>query len=456
MKVGMLLSVELRVEERMTIDWNKIRNEVAGIAADLIRINTANPPGNEAEAALYLQEILHREGIEATIYASASKRGNLVSTLKGTSKARPLILLSHLDVVSATPNQWSHPPFSGEISDGYLWGRGALDMKGMLAMELMAFILYKRSGAMSERDLILVATADEKAGGKFGLEWLIEQDIPGIREAEFVISKGEEGTHYNDTPAYACQNGEKATLWVRLSASGKPGRASLPGKENPILKIAGVLSKLARTKRTISLCETTRAYLSILALQKGLRIPQESAARDLSLKLFAGKHARSERSIKTMFYNTVTPTIIKGGELVNILPERCELTLDCRLLPGETPGEFLESLKNHVNAPDIQWEIIQATSGSESPIATGLFDVIEKAICAVKPGALLLPHLSPGNTDLRYFRHRGITAYGFMPVLVSETERDRNHGVDERISLDNLEEGTRILYEVIKGAAEYS
>ncbi|HOL08587.1 MAG TPA: M20/M25/M40 family metallo-hydrolase [Bacillota bacterium] len=434
----------------MNIGWEKVRSEVTQLLVDLIRINTTNPPGNEYEAALYLQEFCNRQGIEATIYASASKRGNLVATVRGNGTGRPLILLSHLDVVAANAAQWTHQPFAGEISDGYVWGRGALDMKGMLAMELMALVLYKQSGLTPNRDLILVAAADEEAGGDFGMDWLMKQQIPGIEAAEYVINEGGEGMIRNGIPVYTCQNGEKGVLWVKLTVQGTPGHASMPTKDNAITRLANILTRLGRHKQPMVLTETTRQYLFKLAKTRGLRLPEESGSLDFSLQMFAKRHFKGERSVEAMFYNTVTPTIIKAGEKTNVLPECCEVTLDCRLLPGETPEQFLEKLQNYINTPDVKFEIIHAAAPTESPVNTELFRIMEETVREEDPRAVLVPYLSPGGTDSRYFRQKGVTAYGFVPILITEEDLQRMHGIDERISIDNLERGTKILYNVIK------
>ncbi|HYH03213.1 MAG TPA: M20/M25/M40 family metallo-hydrolase [Bacillota bacterium] len=437
----------------MNINWTEVRDEAIRILSDLIRIKTVNPPGNESEAALYLQRVLNEAGIESTIYASASNRGNLVATLKGNGRAKPLVLLSHLDVVGANPSQWSHPPFEAEIDNGYIWGRGALDMKGMIAMELVALLLYKRSGQVPDRDLIMVAAADEEAGGNFGMEWLLEQDIPGLKNAEYVINEGGEGGVWNGFPYFSCQNGEKGVLWLKLTVKGTPGHASMPGKDNAIVRMATIINRLNRHKHLMQLCATSRGFLAALALKRGLRLPEDSAAGDYSLKMFASRYFREERSVQAMLYNTATPTIIRAGEKTNVLAEACELTLDCRLLPGETPQGFLKELKGIVNDPDVEYEIIQTADPTESDLNTRLYEVMEEAVRKIMPEAALVPYLSPGGTDSRYFRQRGITAYGFMPVIINESELQRMHGIDERLSLDNLELGTKILYEVLQGIA---
>jgi acetylornithine deacetylase/succinyl-diaminopimelate desuccinylase-like protein len=433
----------------MISDWGQVRDEVTGILVDLIRINTTNPPGNETEAAVYIQELLNREGIKSTIYESGPKRANLVARIEGSGQSRPLVLLSHLDVVGANPGQWSHPPFAAEIADDYVWGRGALDMKNMAAMELVSMIRYQRSREIPNRDLILVAAADEEVGGIYGMEWLIKQAIPGLENAEYIINEGGEGIIRQGVPVYACQNGEKGILWVKLSVRGTPGHASMPSKDNAIARMAKILNKIGRYKQPMTLCETTRGYISEMAKLTGTNFSTASAGRDYSLKIYAGRHFKNERSVQAMLYNTISPTIIRAGEKTNVLPEVCEATLDCRLLPGETPEHFLEKLESNTNDSSVSFEVIQAAAPTESAVDTELFKVMQKAVRTENPQSLVVPYLSPGGTDSRFFRKKGITAYGFVPIILPESELQRMHGVDERISLKNLEQGTRILYNVI-------
>lgn len=432
------------------INWNQVNQEVRELLVDLIRINTTNPPGNELEAAKYLRKIFEREEIASTIYESAPGRGNLIARIPGDGKGRPLVLMGHLDVVTANPAQWSHDPFAAEISDGYIWGRGAIDMKGMLAMEALSLILLKRSGETPGREIILVAAADEEAGSEKGVEWLLKQDIPGLAEAEYIINEGGEGKIDNGIPVYACQNGEKGVLWVKMKVHGNPGHASMPSKDNAIVRMAVLLNRIDRYKPELSFSETTRQFLLEMARARGVRLTKDSANLDYSLQLFANRHYSKERSVQAMLYNTISPTIIRAGEKTNVLPEVCEATLDCRLTPGETPEGFLGKIKSVVNDSSVEWEVLQTAEPTESPINTELFSIIQKTVRTINPKAVTVPYLSPGATDSRYFRKRGITAYGFFPIILSETELQRMHGVDERISLENLEQGTRILYETVK------
>ncbi|MCL6589798.1 MAG: M20/M25/M40 family metallo-hydrolase [Firmicutes bacterium] len=429
------------------------QDEAVKLLADLIRINTANPPGNELKAAKYLKEILDQEGIENKIYEAAPGRANLVARIPGTGRFKPLALLSHLDVVGANPVQWRYDPFGGVIAGGYIWGRGALDMKGMLTMELLALLQIKRSGKQPHRDLILVAAADEEAGGEYGINWLLKQEIPGLQEAEYVINEGGEGIIQDGWPVYACQNGEKGVLWVKLAVTGTPGHASMPVADNAIFRMNQVLNRISGFKSELFLSATTRSYITAIATAKGIALSPDPGVRDQRLKQLITRELKNERSLQAMFYHTISPTIIQAGMKTNVLPERCELTLDCRLLPGETPEGFYRKLKDQIDDPQVTIEIIHAAPPTESPVDTELFRVMERAVHRENSKALITPYLSPGGTDSRYFRRLNITAYGFMPVLLSEEDLQRMHGIDERLSLANLEQGTRILTQVVQEIA---
>jgi acetylornithine deacetylase/succinyl-diaminopimelate desuccinylase-like protein len=433
----------------MSINWSLVREETAQLLKDLIQINTVNPPGNESEAALYLQHFLKKEGIEATIYAGASNRGNLVATLPGTGLAQSLVLLSHLDVVSANPGQWSHPPFDALFSEEFIWGRGALDMKGMTAMEVMALVLCKRSGQTFRRPLTLVAAADEEAGSQLGIEWLLEQKIPDLQKIEYVINEGGEGKTWNNIPVFSCQSGEKGILWLKLTLKGMAGHASMPTHENVIGRMAALINRLNRRKEVMTLGRISRSFLMGLARERGLKLSENSAANDYSLKMFANRHFRNVRSVQAMLYNTITPTIIKAGAKTNVLADSCELNLDCRLLPGETPEGFLAEVRRIVNDQAVDYEVLQSSLPTESTIDTELYRVMEQVVRQAVPQAVTVPYLSPCATDSRFFRLRGITAYGLMPILINESELQRMHGVDERLSLDNLELGIKILYQIV-------
>lgn len=434
----------------MKIEWKDLKYTIAHTLSDLIKINTTNPPGNETQAAIFVQEILKKEGIDSQIYESEPGRGSIVARIEGSGTGKPIILLSHLDVVEASPELWECDPFSGKIDDEFVWGRGALDMKGMLVMELFAMILIKRSGMIPEREIILVSVADEEAGGVGGIEWLLKQNINGLDEAEYVLNEGGFGKVENGIPIYSCQNAEKGVLWLKMHCEGTAGHASMPSKDNAIVRINEAVIKLIKSENEIKLCETTRNYLKRLADIKNIRIDiDDQEATDSSIKSFANTYLKDERSVQAMLYNTISPTTIKAGKKINVLPESCEITLDCRLLPGETPHQYLEKVKNMIDDPKIKMEMLTSTVPTESSINTELYHIIEAVITEEMPCAVVAPLLFQASTDSRCFRKKNITSYGFIPILISEEELQSLHGVNERISLENLEQGTRILYEVI-------
>lgn len=434
----------------MDFNWKRVGDETIDLLRSLIRINTTNPPGNEVLAATFIKTLLEREGIPVEIYESAPRRSNLIARLSGDGSHKPVMMLSHLDVVAANSNQWSFDPFAGIIDGGYIWGRGALDMKGMLAMELMTLILYKRNGQVPGRELILVAAADEEVGGLYGINWLMSQGIHGLDDVEFVINEGGTGFIQNGKPIFTCQNAEKGLLWLKLSLSGTPGHASMPSKDNAIVQMNKIIGRIARHREPITLCGTSRSFLSQIAVQHGVKLPSLPESLDYTLKLFANRHFSRERSVQGMFYNTISPTILQAGMKTNVLPEQCELTLDCRLVPGETPEHFLEQLRNIINDSRVSCEVLQAATPTESSVDTELFEVMRQVVQQINPDSDVLPYLSTLATDSRYFRQKGITSYGFIPILISEAELQKMHGIDERLSLANLEMGTRILYQVIQ------
>lgn len=428
------------------INWQEVQEETLKYLSDLIKIDSTNPPGNEIKVAEYLRTVLEKEGIECNIYESAPNRGNLIAKIAGNGEARPLLLLGHMDVVAAHAEEWSHAPFGAEIADGYIWGRGTFDMKGMLAMELMALLLCKRSGITLKRDLVLCAAADEENGSAFGMNWLVEQGIPELQTAEFAINEGGEGMMYNGIPVYTCQSGEKGILWLKITTTGVTGHASMPiSGENAILKMLNALSKLTEGAGELSLCDTTRKYLATLA-----KIENITAESDEELLAYARESLLGDNTVAPMFLNTMSPTILNAGERANVLPAKCEAVIDYRLLPGKTPDDLFEEIRAKLADDTIQLEVLQNAVPTESPTDTELYQIIEETVREENPQARLIPLLSPGGTDSRAFRLRDIVAYGFVPILVSDDETRRMHGIDERLSLENLANGTKILFKVIR------
>jgi acetylornithine deacetylase/succinyl-diaminopimelate desuccinylase-like protein len=437
----------------MTHNWDAIRDETTRYLQDLIRIDTTNPPGNEIKAAEYLAAVLKREGIEPTILESAPGRGNLVARLKGDGRAAPLLLMVHIDVVPAEADQWTHPPFGGDIADGFLWGRGTLDTKELAAMELMVMLMLKREGKSPARDIIFMANADEEAGGRLGAGWMVKEH-PDLIRAEYAINEGGGfGLDILGQRFFTCQVAEKGTARFAMRTRGRPGHGSQPHRDNSVLKLADAIQKIGAVEFQHHATATVKLFIEGVAAKLG-----KPYDRDLLTLLDAKKYrATMERlpldeGLRSMFYamlhNTVTPTMLHAGSKVNVIPSVAEAKCDARLLPGQTSHDLLHELRA-VIGNEVEIEFMDDTPALESEYETPLFDTIARVMARHEPKAPVLPYLVVGATDARHVKKLGTKVYGFAPMFAPTSELDRVHGHDERISIDNLAFGTRVLYEVV-------
>ncbi len=436
------------------INWPQIRDEGVGYLRDLIKINTTNPPGNETVACEFLAGILKHEGIDSTILESAPGRGNLVARLKGDGRAAPLLLMVHLDVVPAEPESWTHPPFGGEIADGYLYGRGTLDTKELAAMELMVLLLLKRNGVPLARDVILMTNADEEAGGRMGAGWMVKEH-PELIRAEYAINEG--GGYGSDVLGkriFTVQTGEKGTARFTLRARGKPGHGSIPHRDNAVLKLAVALQKIGEAQLPMHVVPTARLHIEGLAQALGgktgaaLRALLESKNGNGSLdKLPIDEGMRA--SLYAMLHNTMTPTVLHAGGKINVIPSFAEARVDARILPGQTKESFLKEVRTVVgNNYEIEFHE-NVTLGIESDPQSPLYDTIKSVLKRHEPDAALLTDLVVGATDARHVTKLGTKVYGFCPMFGPSSEMERVHGHDERVSVENIGFGTHVLYDVV-------
>ncbi len=441
----------------------EVENEVTNLLSDLIRINTTNPPGNETEAAKYLAETLEKEGFKCELFESAPGRGSIITRLKGSGEKPSLLLLSHLDVVAANPREWSVDPFSGLVKNGFVWGRGALDMKSMTAMEVCVMKLLKRNGVKLKGDIILAATADEEKGGEAGAGWLV-RNHPEKVQTDYVINEGGGlAIPVNGKNIFSIQTAEKGILWFKVKAKGRPGHGSVPGAaDNAILRMNEVVEKLGNYRSKIFIVPTVKQFLSEIAkedkaVQQALSLLlQNPDVGDQILDALAQKDKDMAEEFRAMLRMTIAPTVIHGGVKENIIPSECEAIFDCRVLPGQTPTEAMNKIKDllkDVNLEKLDFEIIQANEPSESPVNTPLYQQIVTVLKEFEPNCSVAPILLTGGTDSRFFRKKGSTCYGFQPMLADMPYGEilrTIHGVDERISIENLVFGTSILYSVIE------
>ena len=442
----------------------EVEAEVTNILSQLIQIDTTNPPGNETKAATWLAQNLSEDGFESEIIESAPKRASVITRLKGTGEKPRLLLLSHLDVVAANPVEWSVEPFGGVVRDGFVWGRGALDMKGMTAIEVMTLKLLKRNSIKLKGDVVLAGTADEETGGIGGADFLLRH-FPEKVFAEYVLNEGGGSSiQTRSKSVFTVNSAEKGLLWLRVKVRGVPGHGSMPDSaDNAIMRMNEVLSRLGNFRGEVVLVPTMHQFLVGLALEDESlreslgRILANPAESDVVLAELDKSAPAIADEIRPRLKMTFTPTIISGGAKENVIPSECSAVFDCRVLPGQTTLQAMELIRKllaDVGLERFSFEVIQAQEPSESPVETPLYSVIRSVLGDFEPGCGVVPTLMTGGTDSRFFRRKGSVCYGFHP-LRSETRfgekaTRREHGIDERISVENLVFGASVLYETIK------
>jgi acetylornithine deacetylase/succinyl-diaminopimelate desuccinylase-like protein len=441
----------------------EVEEEVTNFLSELIRINTTNPPGNETIAAKYLVEQLSKEGFKCELLESAPERGSVITRLKGTGEKPSLLLLSHLDVVAADAKEWSVDPFGGVVKDEFVWGRGALDMKGMTAIEVMVMKILKRNGVKLKGDVILAATADEEQGGLSGTGYLL-RNYPEKIFAPYVLNEG--GGLALPTQSgnvFTVQTAEKGLLWFKVKAKGTSGHGSMPNlADNAIIRMNKVIEKLGNYRSQVSLVPTVKRYLTEIAREDAVlqepfrRLLANPELSDQILNELAKTAPQLAEELQPRLRMTITPTIIRGGVKENIIPSECETVFDCRMLPGQTSAQaigLIKALLDEVDSEKLVFESLQVQEPSESKTETPLYDVIATVLREFEPNCGITPILMTGGTDSRFFRKMGSVCYGFHPRRsdVPYGEMDKMiHGVDERISIENLVFGTSVLYETVK------
>jgi acetylornithine deacetylase/succinyl-diaminopimelate desuccinylase-like protein len=440
-----------------------IKDEVTGLLRDLIRIDTTNPPGNEIEAAEYLAKTLEKEKFDCEVLESKPRRGSLVTRLEGSGGKPSVLLLSHLDVVAANPKEWSVDPFKGVVKDGFVWGRGALDMKSMTAIEVMALKLLKRRGKKLKGDVLLAATADEEKGGEQGTGWLT-RNYPEKIKADYVLNEGGGlAVPVNAKNIFTIQTAEKGMLWLKISAKGTPGHGSIPGAaDNAIMRMNRIVSILGNHNAPVVLIPTVAEYLAEITnydktdLRVLRSILEKPSMADRILDEFARKNKFFAEELRVKLKMTLATTMIKGGVKENIIPSECEAVFDCRILPGQTTSEAMQLIRKLLTEVDLEkskFETINASEPSESPLHTQLYDKIIEVLKDFDPACSVTPDMITGGTDSRFLRKLGSVCYGFQPMLSDLPYGEMMkgiHGIDEKISINNLVFGTSVLYDLIR------
>ena len=450
---------------KMNVDLlRETEEEVTNLLSELIRFDTTNPPGNETKAAKYLTETLGQDGFKCEVFESAPERGSVVTRLKGTGEKPNLLLLSHLDVVGANAEEWSVNPFGGVIKDGFVWGRGALDMKGMTAIEVMALKLLERNGVKLRGDVVLAATADEEMGGLGGADFLLRNHKEKVFAPYVLNEGGGSAIPTLSKNVFTVNTAEKGLLWFRVKAKGVPGHGSMPeAADNAIMRMNKVVEKLGNYREKIVLVPTTKQFLRELAAddesvrEPFMRMLADPESSDSVLDGLEKTATTIVDEVRPRLRMTITPTMINGGFKENVIPSECEAVFDCRVMPGQTTEEaqsLVRKLLYDVGLDKLSFENIQIQEASESPVETPLYSVIASVLRDFEPGCGVAPLLMAGGTDSRFFRRFGSVCYGFHPMR-SETRYGlkptrREHGIDERISVENLVFGVSVLYETIR------
>lgn len=427
------------------IDWDAITEEAVSLLADYLRVDTVNPPGNETRACEWLGAILEAERIPFETYALDPARASLVATLPGSGRrGRSLILLNHTDVVPAEEAYWSEEPLSGAVRDGYVWGRGAVDMKGMAIIELMVVLLHRRLGLPLERDLTFMAVADEECGSTFGTEFLDERH-PAVLDCAFVINEG--GTGACEVfgvrrPVFHVGVAEKGPLWLRLRTTGTPGHGAVPHDDNALDRLVRALERVRHWERPLHAAPEVVTYFEALHRAGILR----EAPTPEYLEGLAQEHAR----VHSLQTNSISLTSLQAGVKHNVIPAAAEATLDVRLMSGYDPQQFIDELRRQIDDPRIVIEEVFTSSTPASSTDTELYRAIESAVRHHVEEAAVVPSVSTGFTDSRVFRRRGIPAYGFVPMLLEPEDASRIHGHDERVSIESLRLAIQVLFSTVR------
>ena len=425
------------------------------LCQQLLRIDTSNPPGNERQAAQLVADELSAAGLDPVLLESAPKRSNVVARLKGDGSAAPLLLTGHLDVVEADPADWEHPPFGGEVHDGCLWGRGAIDMKNMVAMSVAILCRLARQGRTPKRDVIFAGVADEEAGCRHGSFWLADQH-PELVRSEFALG---EGGGFNIRLAgksfFTVEVAEKGVCWVRARAKGQAGHGSMPRPDSAVLRLSEAIVRLGREGLPEHASEPVTRFFSAVAaelptaLRPLVRLLSDHRVAPRVLGMLPDPSIA--RGLSALLGNTASPTVLRAGDTVNVIPGSAAVDIDGRILPGQTRDDFLFELRE-VLGKDIALEVLDSHPPMVTePVESELYSAIHRLMAEREPDSPLVPYVLPGFTDAPAFTQLGARWYGFAPVKLPPEIRfaDMFHGPNERIPVDGLAWGTQTLAELI-------
>ena len=440
------------------IDWNAVRDETVDKMREYFRINTTNPPGNELQTALWLKGVLEKEGFETQILDTVSLgagRANFYARLKGNGSKKAIALVHHMDVVPANPAYWSHDPFASDTAGGFIYGRGALDMKGEGIAQLMAMLLLKRTGAPLNRDIVFIANSDEELGSTGAIQFA-DKHPDLLKDVEFLVTEGGDNLVQNGKLAYwGIGVAEKRTFWQNVLVKGTPSHGSRPTKQNPVPRLVRALDRIANYETPLHVTPGVAKYFKDISVnyrgehqlwlsdvEAAIRIPRARAW--LTNDVYWNATLR----------NTISLTGLQGSNKTNVIPPEASAKLDIRLLPDQDPEAFLATLKRVVDDTAVHFSTdLQPKAPLESPINTDFFHAIERAAHDRNPTAIVTTPMLTGATDRPTYRKLGIITYGLDPFMTEGADGQRGvHGNDERLSITNAGFGVHFLYDILRYA----
>ena len=421
---------------------------------EYLRIDTTNPPGNEMRAVAFFKKILDQEGIENREFEYAPGRGDLWARLSHTTgeAKRPIILLNHMDVVTSDASHWRVPPFSGEMREGYIWGRGAQDMKDEGLAQLIVMVMLKREQIPLDRDVIFLAVSDEEVNDT-GSDWFISHQRDLLGDAEFLINEGGENLLQNGKVQYVGVDvGEKTTYWLHVVAHGRPGHGSRPIPDSAPNRLVRALDRILAYRTPLRVLPVVDEFLRDMAPYEppGQAGYYRNIRKAIEDKKFQDA-VENDESLNFLLRDTISLTMLGGSEQTNVIPAEAWANLDVRILPGGDPKVVLEALRRVVNDPDVTIEPLNAEFrvANYSGTDNALFAAIKQVSSKYFPGTPVVPHITSGYTENQRYRPLGMVAYGFNPYAATEEEGNTEHGNDERIRVEEVRRGPRILFDVV-------
>ena len=418
----------------------------------LIRFDTTNPPGNERACIEWARDVLVVAGCNVRVVAREDERPNLVARLRGQGRAPGLLLQGHVDVVPAE-GSWSRPPFAAELVDGYIWGRGALDMKGGVAMMLAAFLEAARADTPPPGDIVLCLLSDEERGGDLGARFVVENHADLFEGVRFAIGEfGGFTMHVAGRRFYPIMVGEKQICTLRATARGPAGHGSLPIRKGAMGRLGRLLAALDRRRLPVHVTPVVRSTVEAIAAEApaAAAVPLRALLQPRLTDRILDRLGERGKFFDPVLHNTASATIISGGRSHNVIPGEVYVTLDCRLLPGFGPDEVMEELRQ-LAAVELEFEVLRFDPAPPAP-DMGLFDTLSGLLRELDPAARPIPFLFPAVTDARFFARLGIQTYGYLPMQLPEEMRfmELVHGQDERIPVNALEFGTRAIRRLLE------